>query len=149
MQAKPSRTFLANFLAESSDKLSLFNPQDIANTLWALATLKTQPPMDWLFTALSAAEPQWVQFKPQELSITIWAFARLGMTWRPQPASPGLSLGGNGLSVEGLAQLLMAVQGVMPSMSPQEVCNVLWGLVVGRADLAPQQVQVRAWFHHI
>lgn len=142
MRAKPSRSFLASFLAESGDRLAQFKPQDIANTLWALATLGVQPPADWLQNALSAAERQWVRFRPQELSITIWGFAKLGLGFKPQPASPGFSIGGGGLSPEGMGSLLVAVVGMMPAMSPQEVCNVLWGLAVGQADVAPQQVQV-------
>lgn len=142
MQAQPSQAFSASFLAETSDRLHEFKPQDIANTLWALAKLQIQPPPDWLHHAFSAAERQWVRFKPQELSITLWGFAKLGFGFRSRPASPGLSAGGEGVNPEGLDKLLAVLVRVMPLMKPQEMCCTLWGLAVGQADLAPQQLQV-------
>jgi hypothetical protein len=143
MKVQPSRSFLANFLAECSDKLSLFKPIDLANTLWALAALAVTPPADWLSSALAACAAQWPQFKPQELSITVWGLARLGAGFRvqPYPAHPHYGLTAE-LGEGGLVGLMAAAAWQVPAMSPQEVSNLVWGLAVGGALLPPQQLQV-------
>ena len=51
-----------------------FNPQDLANTVWAYATAGHAPPA--LFEAVArAAVPRMGEFKPQHLSNTAWAYA--------------------------------------------------------------------------
>ena len=59
-----------------------FNPQDLANTAWAFATVSHKD--EGLFTALAAAaERHMGDFNLQELANTAWAFA---MSDRPAPA---------------------------------------------------------------
>jgi hypothetical protein len=144
MKSQPSRSFLANFLAECSDKLALFKPIDLANILWALATLAVSPPADWLSSALAACASQWPKFKPKELAITVWGLARLGAGFRvqPYPAHPQYGLTAE-LGEEGLAGLMAAAGCQVSAMSPQQASNLVWGLAVGGAVLPPQQLQVR------
>jgi hypothetical protein len=143
MKAQPSRSFLANFLAECSDKLSFFKPIDLANILWALATLAVPPPADWLSCALAACSSQWPKFKPQELAITVWGLAKLGAGFgvQPYPAHPQHGLTAE-LGEDGLVRLMAAAAWQVPVMSPQQASNLVWGLAVGGAMLPPQQLQV-------
>ena len=59
-----------------------FNPQALANTAWAFATMSHKD--ERLFTALAAAAERCMRdFNPQELVNTAWAFATAG---KPPPA---------------------------------------------------------------
>ena len=62
-------------LARAAERrLSDFNPQDVANSAWAFATVKDRN--EKLFAALArAAERRLSEFNPQELANTAWAFA--------------------------------------------------------------------------
>ena len=54
--------------------LSEFNPQNVANTAWAFATVNYRD--DKLFAALAvAAERRLSEFNPQNVANTAWAFA--------------------------------------------------------------------------
>ena len=53
-----------------------FNPQALANTAWAFATMSHKD--ERLFTALAAAaERRMGDFNPQQLANTAWAFATI------------------------------------------------------------------------
>ena len=61
----------------AEQRLSEFNPQELANTAWAFATVKQSD--EKLFTALArAAEQRVSEFNAQELANTAWAFATVG-----------------------------------------------------------------------
>ena len=87
-----------------------FNPQDIANMLWAFATLGRQPE-DALVAWLSERALQ-VQgaFNPQDIANTLWAFATL----ERQPEDALLA---------GLVARSLEVQG---DFNPQNIANTLW-----------------------
>ena len=59
---------------EAERRLVNFNPQNLANTAWAFATLGHMDVQ--LLTALAReAARRLGDFKPQELANTVWAFA--------------------------------------------------------------------------
>ena len=63
-------------LARAAERLSDSNPQDVANTAWAFATVSYQD--EKLFAALTiAAEQQLSEFNVQEVANTAWAFATM------------------------------------------------------------------------
>ena len=66
---------LAAALATAAERrLSEFNPQDVANTAWAFATMNYRD--EKLFPALAiAAERRLSEFSPQDVANTAWAFA--------------------------------------------------------------------------
>jgi len=56
-----------------------FNPQAIANTLWAFATLGLQPSEELMAGMMKQAVAVHGDFKPQAIANTLWAFATLGL----------------------------------------------------------------------
>ena len=54
------------------------NPQNMANILWAFATLDVQPGLQLLEAGVARMLDLLPQTKPQALSNTMWAFATLG-----------------------------------------------------------------------
>ena len=59
-------------------RCSGFNPQDLSNLAWALASGRLAEPSEVLACIESAAVGQIEAFKPQELSNLAWAFATCG-----------------------------------------------------------------------
>ena len=59
---QPDAQLFSALAREAERRMGNFNPQDLANTAWAFATLG-QPGLD--------------DFNPQELANTAWAFATL------------------------------------------------------------------------
>jgi hypothetical protein len=90
------------------------NAQNVANTIWGLATLGWQPGEGAMRGALEGAA---VRVAPsmiaQAVANTIWGLATLG--WQPGEGAMRGALEG-------------AAVRVAPSMKPQEVANTIWGL---------------------
>ena len=59
-----------------------FNPQNIANTLWAFAMLGLQPRKELIAGMMKQAVAVRGDFIPQNIASTLWAFTTLG----PQPS---------------------------------------------------------------
>jgi hypothetical protein len=57
--------------------------QDIANTLWAFATMGTKPRQKMMGQLERRAEGISGEFKPQEVENTLWAFGKM----RTKPGS--------------------------------------------------------------
>ena len=57
-----------------------FQPQSVANMIWAYATLDHQPPPAFLLVLCQHAQRQLASFSPQNISNTIWALATLKHT---------------------------------------------------------------------
>ena len=85
-----------------------FNPQDIANTLWAFATLGQQPSDALMVGMKKHAVLVQGSFSPQ--ANTLWAFATLGQ----QPSQALVAV---------ITKQAVAVQG---DFKPQEIANTLW-----------------------
>ena len=68
------RILVAALSTAAKRRLSDFNPQDVANTAWAFATVNYRD--EKLFAALArAAERRLREFKAQNVANTAWAFA--------------------------------------------------------------------------
>lgn len=61
----------------SSSLMHTFQPQSVANMIWAYATLGHQPPGEFLELLCSHAMHELPHFSPQNISNTIWALATL------------------------------------------------------------------------
>jgi len=61
-----------------------FNPQELANTLWAYATLGEAPSASVLGALSAVVERSAGAFKPQDVANTLWAYATLQI----EPPSP-------------------------------------------------------------
>ena len=74
---------LGAIAAASISKIADFNPQDLANTAWAFATLQIKD--EGLLGAIAAASISKIaDFNPQDLANTAWAFATAGHSPPPQ-----------------------------------------------------------------
>jgi hypothetical protein len=94
------------------------NPQALANTVWAYATLGRAPEADTWRTLETAAVRVAPGMVPQNLANTLWAYATLGR-------APG---------AETWRALETAAVRVAPSMVPQNLANTMWGYAtLGRA----------------
>ncbi len=62
--------------------MTTFQPQSIANMIWAYATLAHSPPSDFLTLLCGHALHELPNFSPQNISNTIWALATLKHTNR-------------------------------------------------------------------
>jgi len=87
-----------------------FNAQNIANTLWAFATLGFRPSKALLVGLTEQTVAVQGDFKAQEISNTLWAFATLGL----QPSEELMA---------GTMKQAVAVQG---DFNPQNIANTLW-----------------------
>jgi len=54
-----------------------FAPQEVANTLWALARMGIKPPAPVMVEFFSATDRRMSSFKPHELSSMVWALAKV------------------------------------------------------------------------
>ncbi|KAK9864416.1 hypothetical protein WJX84_005546 [Apatococcus fuscideae] len=101
--------------SEATKKLNKFNAQNIANLIWAFASLAQSGDkstfIDLFDGAAAAAEKQMGSFSPQNAANTIWAFAKLE---HPVPS------------------LMKAVAGhaewSIKEYQPQSVANLVWAL---------------------
>ena len=74
---RPPTRWLEWFLVESAPKLQLFQPRELANTAWALATLDHRPSEAWMARLLDSCTPRLGAFQPREMVAVLWALARL------------------------------------------------------------------------
>jgi hypothetical protein len=109
---QPNADDVCFLLARGDPLLSTFKPQGIANTLWALASLRHNPGEAALGRFVAAAEPQLGAFKPQNITNTLWALATLGH--HPGEAALGL--------------LVAAAEPKLGAFKPQGIANTLWAL---------------------
>jgi hypothetical protein len=111
------------------------DPQNLSNTLWALATLGRTGDGAFVSALLEAARSQLGSFNPQDLANTLWALATLGRT-------------GDGAFV---SALLEAARRQLGSFKPQALANTLWALAtLGRTGdgafvSALLERRVRSW----
>ena len=113
-------------LLQVQEHQAKFNPQEIANQLWALAKLveneiftpeQTSPA---LIALLQQAQKHQAKFKPQGIANQLWALAKLverGFLMLEQ-ASPAVTT------------LLQQVQEHQAKFNPQQIANQLWALAV-------------------
>lgn len=95
------------------ETLSAANSQEVANVLWALATLEQQMPPQQLHQLVDAFVSQAAKAVPQEISNTVWALGKLGHQLPP----PQLTV------------LLTAftAEGMLGRAKAQDIANLLLG----------------------
>ncbi|KAJ1459184.1 hypothetical protein M885DRAFT_595957, partial [Pelagophyceae sp. CCMP2097] len=94
--------------AEAPKKIETFNPQELANTVWAYATVRVKAPA--LFEAVAAeAHIKIATSNPQELSNTVWAYATAGI------AAPALF---EAVAAESSKKIA--------AFTPQALANTVW-----------------------
>ncbi|KAJ1463507.1 hypothetical protein M885DRAFT_474692, partial [Pelagophyceae sp. CCMP2097] len=93
---------------EASKKIAAFNPQDLANTVWAYATAGVAAPA--LFEAVAAKAPKKIAtFKSQELANTVWAYATAGVE------APAL-----------FEAVALEASKKIATFTPQNLANIVW-----------------------
>jgi hypothetical protein len=167
--AAPLDQLLADFM--QPETLSAANSQEVANVLWALATLEQQVPPQQLQQLVDAFVSQAAKAVPQEISNTVWALGKLGYQLPPQQqrvllavftaegvlgkAKPqgianllvGTASMGQQLPTAQLHLLLAELSAKAAQASPQAIANSLWAVSeVGEAVQAGQLEQLLAAF---
>lgn len=97
--------------------MTTFQPQSIANMIWAYATLAHSPPSDFLTLLCSHALHELPNFSPQNISNTIWALATLKHTNRALMQA---------VEMEVTARLGMPEEAI--KFSRQHLANSLWAM---------------------
>ena len=124
--SSPARAKLLLPLFSKTSTLQLAKPQEVSNSLWALATLQLQltgaelQQLLWRFSAVLS------DAAPQAVSNTLWAVATMG-----QQVSP----------VQ-LQQLMGRFAAVLPRVKPQDVSNTLWAVATMGQQVPQQQLQL-------
>jgi len=93
-------------------RISTAQPQNLSNTLWALATLGWHCDDSILTKLVTAMVQRSSTVKPQALSNTLWALATLG--WHRDDST--------------LTKLVTAMVQRISTAKPQELSNTLWAL---------------------
>jgi hypothetical protein len=120
--------------SSGSSSSSRMKPQDLSNTLWALAVLNIRPDDTWLAWFQQQLLHQMPACNQQVLANTIWALARLGAT----PSQPFLE----GFLQQCSSQLAEA-SGSGSSSSPQGYSNTLASLA--KLQQRPGEAWLRAY----
>jgi hypothetical protein len=113
---------LQQLLERFEQLLPQASPQNVSNTLWAVATMQQQVPPKQLQQLLQRFQQLLPQAKPQAVSNTLWAVATM-----QQQVPPGQ-----------LQQLLQHFQNVLPQAKPQAVSNTL--LACAKLQFMPLQL---------
>jgi hypothetical protein len=71
---------------QAQQQLDRFPPRNLAQLIWATASLGAQPPRPFLQSFLQASQRQLQQFNTTDLANSLWAFASLGF----RPPAPWL-----------------------------------------------------------
>ena len=123
------RRMIPALLARASITVKSFKPQEVANLMWALATLGMDPGAELATVMSRRAVESAGEFKPQEVANLMWALATLGV-------DPGAEL------ATAMSRRAVASAG---EFKPQEVANLMWALaVLSCEDLACLHIWVHA-----
>lgn len=107
--------------ALASTQLHMCRAQQLANIIWAFATLGYQPPLAFMEALAEEAVRKRSGFNPQNVANMLWAFAKLEYT--PQCRLVGT------LAEEGMKKL--------PDFVSQNVSNMLWAFAKLDFDPGP------------
>jgi len=103
-----------------------FKPQELANTVWAWATMRHQP-SDKVLIALERRVLACVDdFDPQNLANTVWAWA----TMRHQP------------SADALAALERRMLACVDDFNPQELTNTSWAVAMLMNNIESDKITI-------
>ncbi|WP_146000346.1 RAP domain-containing protein, partial [Endozoicomonas acroporae] len=115
---------VASLLPDVNAQKANFNPQEIANLLWATAKLvdngqeRTPQLKEAVAVLLPQVNPEKANFKPQEIANLLWAMAKL--LDNGQDRTPKLK--------EAVAALLPHVNAQKDNFTPQGIANLLWAM---------------------
>lgn len=121
----PLSTAFPGFNTHGVGQWAVFNPQEVANLVWAFATLKYRPSEQFLHHALVHATPKLANFQPQEIANLAWGLATLRRHNVSMP--PGID--------KFLPVLEQQVLRRLPEFKPSEISQVLMAFAV----LAPSR----------
>lgn len=129
----------------ASSRLDQFNPQELSNTLWALAQLQHTPSKPWMQQLLLASLQQMSSFLAADFTQTLGGLSKLG--YNPSPlwlssfwSKSGQSLIGSNFSAAELHTLLLAAV-KLEVQPPQRWVQVAAGAVErGLAGFGSQQL---------
>jgi len=119
--AKAKRAAVVALTERALQQLEDFKPQNVANTLWALAKMRVEADKRLLRALSLRATASAADFKPQEVANTLWAFATMGVK-----ADKRL--------LEALSHRATASAA---DFKPQEVENTLWAFCLLQPSLLP------------
>ena len=118
----PGRTATLRTWPTSCGPLQDCNPQNMANILWAFATLDVQPGTALLEAGAHRMLELLPTTKPQALSNTMWAFATLGY-------NPGMPCPSSYTNVSVQHHVGIRHPGLQPRHAvPTVVCQSWWGM---------------------
>jgi len=137
-------------------------PQELANTLWAAATMGLQLPLQQVLQLVAALVQKRQDAKPQHLANTLWAAATMGLqlpvqqvlqlaaalVQKQQDAKPqnlantALALAKLGLhDAQLFSALTAAAKPRVQQFNAQELCNMCWAVTVaGQQQLVEEVV---------
>jgi hypothetical protein len=110
MGTKPGERMMVQLERRAEAISRQFNSQDIANTLWAYATMRTKPGERMMGQLERRAEAISGEFNSQGIANTLWAFATMG-------TKPGERM---------MGQLERRVEAISGEFNSQNVANTLW-----------------------
>jgi hypothetical protein len=138
-------------------------PQEVANVLWAAATLQLHLSSAELQQLLDRLEAVLSGAKPQDVSNTLWVVATMGQQVptlqlqqllgrleavlsgaKPQDVSNALwavATMGQQVRLQQLQPLLDRLEAVLPDSNPQDVSNTLWAVATMGQHVLPAQLQ--------
>ena len=87
-----------------------FKSQEVANTLWAYATMRREPGTGMMRALEGRAEALAGTFKAQQVAITLWAYATMGQ-------EPGAGL---------MRELEGREEALSGTFNAQDVANTMW-----------------------
>ena len=111
----------------SYHSMSISNPQDLSNTIWAAATLDIPPPATWMELFEIESRGRLSAFTSQGLGNMIWGFAKL----RHSPSN------------EWLQTFVVASLANIPNFNAQDMSNIVWALA--ELDVNPGSEWMEAW----
>jgi hypothetical protein len=70
-------SMVGELMLQLQQRLAECSPQDLSNSLWALAKLRVQPPKDWLQDWVAASADRLDSFSGQAVANAVWALVKL------------------------------------------------------------------------
>jgi len=114
MGEKADRKLLEAIQGQATVTAGEFNPQNVANLMWALATMGEKADQELLEAMQGQATATAREFKPQNVANVLWALATMG-----EKADRKI-----------LEAMLNQATATAGEFNPQNVANVLWALAV-------------------
>jgi hypothetical protein len=99
-------------------QLPAANPQDLANTAWALGVLAYSPPPSWAAAFYAESSRQLPHLAPQHFANLLWGFSQLSWLINPLPGKAWVDA------------FLLQSYPRLRACRPQELATLLYALAV-------------------